>query len=53
MRVILLAAVWMFLFRGLRKIFKNEPLVNIHTIHGIGYKLEVDENPISFIGSPP
>lgn len=25
----------------LRKIFKDEPAVNIHTIHGIGYKLEV------------
>jgi len=37
----------------LRKIFKNEPLVNIHTIHGIGYKLEVDEKPVSFNGSPP
>lgn len=27
----------------LRKIFKDEPSVNIHTIHGIGYKLEVCE----------
>ncbi len=25
----------------LRKIFRDEPSVNIHTIHGIGYKLEV------------
>jgi two-component system OmpR family response regulator len=25
----------------LRKLFKDEPGVNIHTIHGIGYKLEV------------
>jgi len=25
----------------LRKIFKDEPLVNIQTIHGVGYKLEV------------
>lgn len=33
----------------LRKIFKDEPSVNIHTIHGIGYKLEVDENPISLV----
>ena len=24
-----------------RKIFKDEPLVNIQTIHGVGYKLEV------------
>jgi len=27
----------------LRKIFKDDPSVNIHTIHGIGYKLEVRE----------
>jgi len=27
----------------LRKIFKDEPCVNIHTIHGVGYKLEVSE----------
>ena len=29
----------------LRKIFKDEPAVNIHTIHGVGYKLEVTETP--------
>ena len=33
----------------LRKIFKDEPSVNIHTIHGIGYKLEVTDRPIAFI----
>lgn len=29
----------------LRKIFKDEPSVNIQTIHGIGYKLEVSDTP--------
>jgi len=29
----------------LRKIFKDEPTVNIQTIHGIGYKLEVHVTP--------
>lgn len=31
----------------LRKIFKDEPAVNIHTIHGVGYKLEVNSVTIN------
>jgi len=25
----------------LRKIFRDEPMVSIQTIHGVGYKLEI------------
>jgi two-component system, OmpR family, response regulator len=33
----------------LRKIFKDEPSVNIHTIHGTGYKLQVSDKPVSSV----